>query len=148
YFVYDDYEAFGTITALHWWGSDLHYDSTSGWAECDEDPMAFNINFCPDNGSGAPNEANPACTYTIALAHYPYAVCVLDSVYQLWEWYTLLDPVCNMQQGWVGIQGVGNADSCVFMWYNSDDIYGFGYNSWQNGGYTDFQQAFCLNGSG
>jgi hypothetical protein len=56
----------------------------------------------------------------------------------------VLSPVCNLQQGWVGIQGLGNGDTCVFMWYNSQDVYGF--NSWQNNGYTTYQQAFCLTG--
>ncbi len=146
YFVYDDYEAFGTITDLHFWGGDLHYGA-SGWEECDEDPATFNINFCPDTGAGSPDEANPACTYTLTLMHNPNAVCLLDSAYQLWEWYTVLDPACNLQQGWVGVQGVGNGDTCVFMWYNATENV-FGYNSWQNGGYTEYQQAFCITGTG
>jgi hypothetical protein len=143
YFVYDDYEVFGAITDIHFWGGDLHYGST-GWSECDEDPMTFNIHFCPDTGAGAPDEANPVCVYTVTLAHDPTAVCLLSGVYQVWEWYTTLDPQCNLLTGWVGIQGVGNGDTCVFMWYNSDQAYG--YNSWQNGGYTTYQQAFCLTG--
>ncbi|MCP4633095.1 MAG: hypothetical protein GY855_09230, partial [candidate division Zixibacteria bacterium] len=134
YFVYDDYEAFGSISNIQWWGIDLHYGAKS-WEECDEDPATFNIHFCPDNGSGAPDEANPVSVYTITVVHAPPAVCVLAGVYSVWEWYTELDPVCNLQQGWVGIQGVGNGDTCVFMWYNSRENV-FGYNSWQNNGYT------------
>jgi hypothetical protein len=106
--------------------------------------MTFNIHFCPDNGAGAPDEANPVCVYLVTLNHDPTAVCVLSGVYQVWEWYTTLDPACNLLAGWVGIQGVGNLDTCVFMWYNSDQA--FGYNSWQAGGYTTYQQAFCLTG--
>jgi hypothetical protein len=143
YFVYDDYEAFGAITDIHWWGGDLQY--SGGWSECDEDPMTFNIAFCPDTGAGSPDEANPVCTYQITLAHDPTAVCSLSGVYDVWEWYTDLDPECNLTAGWVGIQGVGNGDTCVFMWYNSQEA--FGYNSWQNGGYTEYQQAFCLTGT-
>ncbi len=143
YSVYDDYEAFGSICNIQWWGIYLEYGI--GWAPCEEDPMTFNINFCPDNGSGAPDEANPACTYTVTTVHNPDTVCLLDEAYQLWEWYTELDPVCNLQSGWVGIQGVGNGDTCVFLWDNSDQA--FGYNSWQNG-YTTYQQAFCLGGTG
>ncbi|MCP4633198.1 MAG: hypothetical protein GY855_09760, partial [candidate division Zixibacteria bacterium] len=36
YFVYDDYEAFGSISNIQWWGIDLHYGAKS-WEECDED---------------------------------------------------------------------------------------------------------------
>ncbi|MCP4631809.1 MAG: hypothetical protein GY855_02705, partial [candidate division Zixibacteria bacterium] len=144
YFVYDDYEAFGTITDIHFWGGELHYGA-AGWEECDEDPATFTINFVPDTGAGSPDEANPACTYTVTLTHNPVAVCVLNGVYDVWEWFTVLDPVCNLQQGWVGVQGLGNGDTCVFMWYNSTENV-FGYNSWQNGGYTTYHQAFCLTG--
>ncbi len=142
YFAYDDYEVFGEIQSLHFWGGDLLY--SGGWYECDEDPITFNIYFCPDNGYGAPNEAYPVCSYTITSNHDPTAVCSLSGVYEVWEWDFELDPPCNLLSGWVGIQGIGNGDTCVFMWYNSQE--GYGYNSWQNGDYTDYQQAFCLSG--
>ncbi|MCP4632151.1 MAG: hypothetical protein GY855_04435 [candidate division Zixibacteria bacterium] len=145
YFVYDDYEAFGELTALHWWGCDLRYISDSSWIECDQDTMTFNIEFCQDNGSGIPNVSNPLIVYTVAAVHHPYAVCTLDSIYQLWDWQVTFDPPSYLQVGWVGIQGAADGDSCSFLWYSSDDA--FGYNSYQTGvGYTDYQQAFCLNG--
>jgi len=143
--VYDDYEFFGEEMAdIYWWGCDVHYDSVSGWTECDEDPMDFNIVFCPYDFSGYPDTSNIICSYTVTATHDPDPVCVLDGTYEVWEWGTSnLSPACNLVQGWIGIQGVGNGDSCVFAWYNSDEE--FGYNSYQNG-YTDYQQAFCFVG--
>jgi hypothetical protein len=134
YMVYDDYQAFGTeITDIHFWGGDLQ----CCWSECDEDPMTFNIVFTPDDGSGMPDLVNPACTYNVTVAHDPTAVCVLSGVYNVWEWFVTLDPPCALTTGWVGIEGVGNGDTCVFMWFNSDSAAGYGSLSYQTGiGFT------------
>ncbi|MCP4631588.1 MAG: T9SS type A sorting domain-containing protein [candidate division Zixibacteria bacterium] len=142
YFVYDDFEQYWEIKFIHFWGSTLKFDGS--WTPCEEDPMTFNIYFCQDNGSGAPNDTLPTDTYTITIAHDPDTVCFLNGEYPVREWYTELDPPCYLHSyGWVGIQGVGNNDSCVFLWYNSE--WAFGYDSYQTGtGHTGYNQAFCM----
>jgi hypothetical protein len=110
--------------------------------------MTFNIVFCQDNGSGIPDYQNPVSSYTITASHDSLPVCILDGLYYFWDWHVDLDPECNLINGWIGINGQGNGDTCCFLWGTSQT--GYGYNAWhwngENGSYVDAHFAFCLTG--
>ncbi|MCP4584021.1 MAG: T9SS type A sorting domain-containing protein [candidate division Zixibacteria bacterium] len=142
YCTFDDYDVSGQISSITFWGCDL--DNNGGWHECNEQPMTFNIVFYPDNGAGAPDEGNPSATYLVTGEHDPSMVCELSGQFQAWRWEIILNPFCTQLNGWISIQGVGDNNNCVFLWLNSDQAYG--YNSWYDGGYSEYQQAFCLDG--
>ncbi|MBD3169267.1 MAG: hypothetical protein GF307_07270, partial [candidate division Zixibacteria bacterium] len=140
YCVYDDYAVNGTIQQVTVWYGDLVYNM--GWSECSEDPMPVNVYFCADNG-GIPDFNNP--TYTESLNLTPVFLCQLSGVYDVYRADFALSQGVTLASGWFGIEGIGNGDTCVFMWYNSTT--GNGVNSYQTGiGPTTYEQAFCLYG--
>ncbi|MCP4631498.1 MAG: hypothetical protein GY855_01120 [candidate division Zixibacteria bacterium] len=142
--LYDNYQVSTelVIISLAFWGTELRLEPE--WSNCVEsdDPMAFIISFVPD-ANGRPDINNPAFTYNIL--ELGETICQLDDEYDLKRWDIELDPFCTLVSGWVGIQGVGHGDSCVFMWMNTQDLDGTPSYQFPDGP-TEHEQAFCLTG--
>ena len=142
--VYDNYVVNGPIGDLHWWGFDLAYDPNSGWSECDQLNPRFEIKFYPDDGTGRPNTAAPACTYTLVATAVDTGI--LYGTWHLKEYSVNLSPNCTQLSGWVSIRGSDTTpDTCLFAWLSATGGDGLAY---QYNGWTLVEQnrdlAFCL----
>jgi hypothetical protein len=107
YIVADDFwELSGPICDIHWWGLSLFWTGT-GWVQCDPAGMIFEIIFYDNSGA-------PVCNYRVS----PTAVATgkLYSGFEMYYWEVVLDPCCELQNGWVSIQGQGSDNNCVFLW--------------------------------
>ncbi len=119
YIVYENFSyGMGETCDVHWWGLCLRYDN--GWYLCD--PPAdwlFEITFYYDDGTGMPDTQNPACSYVVNPT-----ITVVDpecsGAYILYQFDADLDPCCPLNNGWISIQSLPNANDCGFLWMSSD----------------------------
>ena len=119
--VYDNFTAGQgyEICDLHWWGTPGAYDGEYIIA-CDpvENPMAFEINFWADDGTGQPNTTAAVCTYS-----FP-AVTAVEKGEFVYEYSVVLSPCCYQDDDaaeWVSIQGTGGDATCWFWWLQDTD---------------------------
>jgi hypothetical protein len=138
YLCYDNFVgANGRICGIKFWGLDVYY--TVGFSECSEDPMDFEIKFYEDD-EGYPG--TEVASYTVTAS--PTETGHIYGIFPLNEYVVTLDPCYMLTDGWISIQGVsvgGVPGNCWFMWSNSPDGDGLGY---QNATMTGEDLAFCL----
>lgn len=144
-FPYKVFDNFWGLTQpvcdLHWWGINLFWSGS--WEVCtNEEPMTFLIEFWSDL-NGQPGTV--VCTYTVSPNRTQ--VDVSPDGDPLYEWSVTLDPCCQLEHGWISIQGISVASpNCAFLWATSpvEDA-----SAWQiypdgNLNQTDTDFAFCL----
>ena len=128
----------GVITGLTVAGLRLIFDGA--WANCDEDPMTFDVMFYED---GATPGAE-VCSY-MGLEGYPVATGDLYAGYPLFEVTFELPTSCDLDAGWVGLQSNG---ACWFLWMSTGsgadgtslvDTDGAGWAAY------DFDMTWCLS---
>jgi hypothetical protein len=138
YLVYDNFNSGGLIGAVKFWGLDLRYNS--GWFDCVEDPMTFEINFY-ENNNGQPGTmmesfmaTSPAVPANLSYAGFP-----------LNEYYCIIDQPFIMDNGWFSIQGVSDPTNCWFLWMSGNGIDGAAFQ-WdgQNLNPTAYDLSICL----
>lgn len=103
------------ICDIHWWGLSLYWTGTE-WIQCDPEGMLFEIAFFTDNG-GVPGDL--VCIYSDISPDRTFY-----DTYNSWscyEWSYVLDPCCQLSNGWVSIAGSYSPESCWFLWMNSPD---------------------------
>ena len=152
--LFDNFTVEEDICDIHWWGVTAYYDEVDGWVSCTENPVQFFINFWNDDGAGKPDITAPVCTYE--------AVVTGQDTYDLFAgwpimYYSLdLDPCCQLQSGWVSIQG-GSDPNCWFLWHSSEDgdLISWQYDEsatdpdsiWQQPDAPPYDLAICLTTS-
>lgn len=106
------------ICDVHWWGIEQVYDG--GWAPCHEVFMDFNISFHADS-SGYPY-GTPVCSYVRTVAGAPTTRLFNGDPVYYYETLLNIDPdlCCELEDGWIMIQGAGATD-CWFLWHTSID---------------------------
>ncbi len=127
FIVYDDFlcEDETEMCGVRFWGLDLTYNG--GFLECDENPTTMEIKIYPDNGSYAPDVDNPINTYTVVPEMTNTGV-YYNSSYELIEYYAEFDSCCQVNGGWISIEGVADdGNLCFFMWSSSLDGNGLAY---------------------
>ena len=148
YLVYEDFWGLtDQICDIHWWGLNLFYDA--GWTECST-ANTFNIVFY-DNIGGLPG--NVICSY---LGVTPTKTVVpnsdVDYGYWVYDYSYILDPCCDLTEGWVSIQNTET--DCYFLWMNSPWAF-YGYDGdemayqWDGSDYSllEYDLAYCLTES-
>ncbi|MBD3232145.1 MAG: T9SS type A sorting domain-containing protein [candidate division Zixibacteria bacterium] len=142
YKVYDNFECpdLYEIYQVQWWGLDLMYGP--GWAECTEEIMDFEVAFYEDNN----NEPGAViCSYDVSADRNSTGI-YYGGIYELIEWSTNLDQPCEINSGWLSIQGISAyGDTCVFLWGNSFEGDQFAYQD-QGGQLVplDYDLSKCL----
>ncbi len=140
------YDSFSGVTSptceIHFWGLSL----MNPWAECDEDPMTFEIKFYQD-AAGVPGAE--MCFNTVTVARQGTGLTYLD--FPLYYYSAILDPCCYIADGWVSIQGtsVGSPTDCWFLWMSSG--MGDGMSLMWDGSVMleeAFDLSMCLVGTG
>jgi len=144
YTVFDNYICDYAIGEITFQGLDLEW--AAGWYECDEDPMDFYIKFYPDVGA-YPDTANPVCGYTVTPTRTATGI-LYGGFYELIEYSIVLPQPCSQTEGWLSIQGVGNGQTCVFLWGASTDGDGLAYQRYPDGSMTQHlvDLTFCMAG--
>jgi len=104
--------ASGPICGVRWWGLNK-FDSGSGFAACQENPMGFHIVFYQDD-QGKPGA--PVSSYTVTVTGAGAGEVEGDTVY---AYEANLEPCCTLTAGWVSIEGFGGSSSCWFTWISS-----------------------------
>ena len=112
------YESFSDVAedvcGIHWWGFFFYYDGI--WSACAESDPTFEIKFYHDDDGQVGAEA---CSYTVAATVEPTGLLYTDDLGDVFELnhYTVgpFDPCCQLAEGWVSIQGIGDTD-CWFYW--------------------------------
>ncbi len=138
YLVYDNFNSGGVIGAVKFWGLDMRYNS--GWFECVEDPMTFEIKFYEDQNSQPGTEMESfIVTCDVVGTDLQY------SGFDLNEYYAVLSPSFVMDNGWVSIQGISDPQDCWFMWMSGDGIDNMSYQ-WDGSAMNllDHSKSFCL----
>jgi len=102
----------GPICGLRWWGFNA-YDTGSGFAECVETPMSFQVTFYRDEG-GQPGDE--VCSYVIDATG---AVVAEVNGWDLYLYEAALESCCVLTDGWMSVAGLGGDPSCWFMWNSS-----------------------------
>jgi hypothetical protein len=134
----------GEICDIHWWGFMLYLGTD--WAPCTDSDPQFEIKFYDDAG-GAPG--TEVCSYLV----YPtmtYTGFYYHSYYQFELILFSVDPLspcCIMDEGWVSIQGLGDA-TCWFLWQSSGT--GDGSSYFNNDGIPEsylYDNSLCLTGT-
>ena len=112
--VYDNYAATDTIRYIHWWGLMLD----NGGQPCN-DYGVFDITFYFDNGMGMPDTTYPVYYYPGIIAQ-KVPTGFSYSGFPLWR-FDLIDPwiECELQEGWISIQGSYDDPNCCFFWMSS-----------------------------
>jgi len=95
----------GTIYGIHWWGVWLNYDT----GPCVEPDPTVWVRFYED-AAGQPGPL--ACEYRTVPTWVPTGVFTPDGLEVLYFSVDLLIPPCNLANGWVSIQGVGEDPDC------------------------------------
>lgn len=145
----DNFSVTEDICDLHVWG----VRNVSGWAQCDEDPITFEVVFYEDN-AGLPG--TPVCTYTQTV----YATWAGEEWWgtdTLWRWdfdFTG-DGCCTLRDGWVSVQGISDPQTCWFLWVSSPDgdsasaVYEDATGAWvANSSSGDLDLSMCLTPAG
>ncbi len=119
--IYDDFwEVSGPICDIHWWGQCLKY--TYDWFSYVPTGMVFNIEFYVDD-NGKPGAL--VCSYeniTPPIIETGIMYSFGDIRYfDLYYFETVLEPCCDMSDGWISIQSTYVPSGGWFMWINSDD---------------------------
>ena len=121
YKCFDDFwELPAPICDIHWWGNCLYHDGTA-WQQRDPAGMKVNITFYMDDGTGKPGTV---------MCHYPYvSPTIIDTGIQhlsgsgilkkLYYFETMLDPCCQLPNGWVSIMSVSCPSGGWLLWMNS-----------------------------
>jgi hypothetical protein len=141
YMVAENYSVAAPISSIRFWGDRL----SCCWTECGEDPVPFRIMFCPDDGFGNPDTLNPACSYNPTLNGTQVGMlCIIYNVYQYD--FTLPTP-CNLTNGWLVIQGLGD-QVCAFLWCSSP-VGDNGAKQWQEPSWVTLgtNMSVCMVGS-
>jgi hypothetical protein len=124
----------GSISGFVVAGLSLVYDS--GWNDCSEDPMSFEIVFYED-GVWPGDEV---CSYMLSASPVPTGETYAG--YPLNEYYFYLPVACELEQGWFSVQSIGE---CWFLWLSAPDVDGMSALStgsgWDDYGYD---LAWCL----
>jgi hypothetical protein len=131
----------GDICDIHWWGIWAYLSGS--WMPCDESDPTFEIKFYLDDG-GAPG--TEVCSYTVVPDQIMTGEVYADTFEMVYFSVELLNPCCIINEGWVSIQGFGDAD-CWFMWASSPD--GDGSSYFNNNGTPEpyaYDLAVCLTG--
>lgn len=138
YLAYDSFNSGGLIGAVKFWGLDLRY--SSGWFDCVEDPMTFEIDFYEDL-NGQPGTMMES--FTVACDIVPTNLSYAG--YDLNEYYAVIDEPFIMDNGWVSIQGVSDPSDCWFLWMSGNGYNGTAYQ-WdgQTLNITDYDLSMCL----
>jgi hypothetical protein len=110
----DFWEIQNEICDIHWWGLSLLYNG--GWYSCDPEGMVFEIIFYQDAG-GVPGAV--VCQYQVSPPAIPTGK--LYSGFEMYYWETVLEPCCNLPNGWVSIQSISSPNGCWFLWAGSPD---------------------------
>jgi hypothetical protein len=113
YIRYEKFEGTsGWICGIRWWGFNS-VDSGSGFTECEENPMWFEITFYQD-AQGQPGAE--ICSYEVNATGTPVAVV---NEWNLYQYDASLDSCCAVTDGWVSVVGLDVDPSCWFMWNSS-----------------------------
>ena len=133
----------GEICDIHWWGTQLWLDPVLGWLVCTDSDPVFEIKFYADAG-GAPGAE--VCSYTVTPTITDLGTLYAGFAPLLYYSVDVLDPCCIITDGWVSIQGLGDAD-CWFLWLSSPD--GDGSSYFNNDGTPEaylYDNSMCLTG--
>ncbi|MBU0618155.1 MAG: hypothetical protein KKI02_10595 [Planctomycetes bacterium] len=131
----------GDICDIHWWGIWAYLSGS--WMQCDESDPTFEIKFYED-AAGQPGAE--VCSYTVVPDQIMTGEVYLSLFEMVYFSVELLNPCCVITDGWVSIQGLGDAD-CWFMWASSPIGNGssfFSTNGVPSAYYYDL--AVCLTG--
>ncbi len=142
YLRYEDFSGVtGQICDIHWWG--LNLVNTGSWMGCTDSDPQFEIKFYEDNGGQPGAEvASYVVTPIQTLTGLQYAGFDLYSFD-----VPSLSPCVTLANGWVSIQGLGDAD-CWFLWMSSGET-GSGLSYFDDGTglqTQDFDLSLCLTG--
>ena len=121
----------------------LYYDPDYGWTVCTDSNPVFEIKFYQDDG-GAPGIE--VCSYTMTPHMTNTGIMYAGFVPLLYYTVDLLEPCCTLSDGWVSIQGFGDAD-CWFMWLSAST--GDGSSYFKNDGTPEayfYDNSLCLTG--
>ena len=132
----------GPVCDVHWWGFMIYL--SADWAPCIDSNPEFQIIFSQDAG-GAPGAE--VCNYIL----YPTITdtgLLYHSTYQfpLMLFEVTLPSCCAITDGWVSIQGGGDA-TCWFLWQSSGT--GDGSSYFNNNGVVEayaYDLSLCLTG--
>ncbi len=133
---------YGPICALEWWGL-MQRPNGEGTTDCVDGNPTFEVTFYEDLG-GTPGA--PWLTYQVVPT---IEATGLSYDYHILQHFTvdILSPCCLLEQGWVSIQGQGDAD-CWFNWMGAGEDVGYGYSllSVNNGPLASvpFDLSMCL----
>jgi hypothetical protein len=123
YKCFDDFwELPAPICDIHWWGNCMYNDGT-GWETRDPTGMKVNITFYMDDGTGKPGPV---------MCHYPdISPTIIDTGIKHWSpagfwkplyfFETILDPCCQIPNGWVSIMSTSVLSGGWLMWMSSQD---------------------------
>jgi hypothetical protein len=123
YKCFDDFwDLTAPICDIHWWGNCMYLAAT-GWELRDPTGMKVNITFYMDDGAGKPGPV---------MCHYPdVSPTIIDtgikymSLAGFWKplyyFETILDPCCQIPNGWVSIQSTSCPSGGWLMWMHSTD---------------------------
>ena len=146
--IYDDFWGISEpICDIHWWGITGSTTSEPG----DPTGMKFNISFYEDDGAGKPG--NVVCEYVdIAPSIIETGIgYYYEPTGKYWPLYyftdVILEPCCEMSEGWVSIQGQSFLEIGVgFGWERSPDGNGIGwqYSVQQNDWYENNDFSLVL----
>ena len=134
---YESYAVDAEICDVHWWGLSLVLAGV--WTPCVDSIGDFEIIFW-DDAAGMPGTA--MCTYTVIPTFVPTGL--LYAGFEMFYYAADLDPCCPQMDGWVSIQGLGDAD-CWFLWMSAVD--GDGSSWFENNGVFEpyaYDLAVCL----
>ncbi|MBD3169860.1 MAG: T9SS type A sorting domain-containing protein [candidate division Zixibacteria bacterium] len=97
--------------------------------------------------NGLPDRGNPYCSYTFEIPRED--ICEASGLYMIDRTDIVLPTPCALLDGWLGVQGIGNGENIVFLWYNSTTGNGVNSYQWRDSVLvqTDYEQAFCLYSS-
>jgi hypothetical protein len=142
YLRYESFDEGGNICDIHWWGINAYFTGFS-WETCEKDPDMFNIIFYADDG-GVPGD--PVCTYLGVTPTKTYQGHMYSS-FELIYYEFIMDPCCNMSDGWVSIQGLDAGQDCWFLWGASPVGDASSY-MWDGTSYSfdTFDLSMCLTG--
>jgi hypothetical protein len=133
------------ISGIEFWGVCMYY--SGGWYPGNPDNLVFDISFYsdpPDDPTMPPTQL--VCTYTdVVPTHVPY---LLYSSYQSYFFSVPeLNPLCNLEEGWVAIQSKSGGSGPGYDWFMwASATSGDGYSYQEGSGDYFYDDAFILIG--